>query len=174
MPGWECLTGTYLHYRLLLLAFITNQSRFFRQSEPELPVCCVKLNVEVVSLVTDGRKSKLQLWTFVLWRLEKNKKNRTTVRCTLIWLWAAVSGSRHLGQVVKVIHRQLSVSLCLPLFNQRDNGRWQRSSAKYRLLAGHCCHGTGTSSAVGRTGGKNRLAEICRRPNWDKTNISRD
>lgn len=65
-----------------------------------------------------------------------------------------MSGSRHLGQVVKVIHRQLSVSLCLPLFNQWDNSRWQRSSAKYRLLAGHCCHGTGTSSAVVRTGGK--------------------
>lgn len=173
MPGWECLTGPYLHYRLPLLALITEQSLFFRLSEPELPVCCVKLNFEVVSLVTDGRKSKLQLWTFVLWRFEKIKIAPRR-GCALIWLWAAVSGSRHLGQVGKVIHRQLSVSLRLPLFNQRDNGRWQRSSAKYRLLAGHCCHGTGTSSAVGRTDGKNRPAEICRRPNWDKTNISRD
>lgn len=174
MPGWEWLTGPYLHYRLPLLALITEQSLFFRLSEPELPVCCVKLNSEVVSLVTDGRKSKLPARDICFMTLWKNKKIAPRRGRTLIWLWAAVSGSHHLGQVGKVTHRQLSVSLCLPLFNQRDNGRWQRSSAKYRLLAGHCCHGTGTSSAVGRTDGKNRPAEIWRRPNWDKTHISRD
>lgn len=60
MPGRECLTGPYLHYRLLLLALITDWSFFFRLSEPERPVCCFKLNFEMVSLVTDGRKSKLR------------------------------------------------------------------------------------------------------------------
>lgn len=174
MPGRECLTGPYLHYRLLLLALITDWSFFFRLSEPERPVCCFKLNFEMVSLVTDGRKSKLR-HLFYGASLQR-KENCTTERCTSNDQWAAVCGSRHLGQDVKVIHRQLSVSLGLPLFNQLDNSGWQGSSAKYRLLAGHCCHGTGTSSAVGRPSGKKqaKLKLQATKLGQNPSNISRD
>lgn len=52
--------------RVSTFSFNNRLELLLRLSELELPVCCFKLSFEMVSLITDGRKSKLRPWTFVL------------------------------------------------------------------------------------------------------------